>query len=126
MGLTPPDALFEKTLSNVEEVMARGGRGVMILGCRGDRPPRRPLCIRHRCAALRILCGAATLGSVEVHRELMTAAARWIIAWKLRSVLSARMAIRLNSLSLQKKFSIRWRHLYISVSIRSGVVRRGC
>jgi hypothetical protein len=61
MGLTPPDALFEKTLSNVEEVMARGGRGVMILGCRGDRPPRRPLCIRHRCAALRILCGAATL-----------------------------------------------------------------
>jgi hypothetical protein len=66
------------------------------------------------------------LGSVEVHRELMTAAARWIIAWKLRSVLSARMAIRLNSLSLQKKFSIRWRHLYISVSIRSGVVRRGC
>jgi hypothetical protein len=25
--------------------------------------------------------------------------------------LSARMAMRLNSLSLQKKFSIRWRHL---------------
>src|SRR5689334_17772998 len=34
--------------------------------------------------------------------------------------------MRLNSLSLQKKFSIRWRHLYISVSIWSGVVRRGC
>jgi hypothetical protein len=47
------------------------------------------------------------LGSVEIHRELMTAATRWIIAWKLWSVLSARMAIRLNSLSLQKKFSIR-------------------
>ncbi len=47
------------------------------------------------------------LGSVEVHRELMTAAVRWIMASKLRSVLSARMAIRLNSLSLQKKFSIR-------------------
>ena len=47
------------------------------------------------------------LGSVEIHRELMTAAARWIIAWKLWSVLSARMAMRLNSLSLQKKFSIR-------------------
>src|SRR4051794_40488736 len=34
--------------------------------------------------------------------------------------------MRLNSLSLQKKFSIRWRHLYISASIWSGVVRRGC
>ena len=35
------------------------------------------------------------------------------------------MAIRLNSLSLQKKFSIRWRHLYISVSIweRGGAAR---
>ena len=28
--LAPPDDLFEKTLSNVEEVMARGGRVVMI------------------------------------------------------------------------------------------------
>src|SRR3954447_475971 len=48
------------------------------------------------------------------------------MASKLRSVLSARRAMRLNSLSLQKKFSIRWRHLYISVSIWSGTVRRGC
>jgi hypothetical protein len=47
------------------------------------------------------------LGPVEVHRELMTAAVRWIMAWKLWSVLSARRAMRLNSLSLQKKFSIR-------------------
>jgi hypothetical protein len=52
-------------------------------------------------------CAPLLLGSVEIHRELMTAATRWIIAWKLWSVLSARMAIRLNSLSLQKKFSIR-------------------
>ena len=51
------------------------------------------------------------LGSVEIHREFMTAAARWMMAAKLWSVLSARMAMRLNSLSLQKKFSIRWRHL---------------
>src|SRR5713101_1125825 len=51
--------------------------------------------------------GFLCLGSVEVHRELMTAATRWIMAWKLWSVLSARMAMRLNSLSLQKKFSIR-------------------
>jgi hypothetical protein len=50
---------------------------------------------------------APLLGSVEIHRELMTAATRWIMASKLWSVLSARMAIRLNSLSLQKKFSIR-------------------
>src|SRR3954471_18042854 len=34
--------------------------------------------------------------------------------------------MRLNSFSLQKKFSIKCRHLYISRSISSGVVRRGC
>jgi len=33
------------------------------------------------------------------------------MAAKLVSVLSLRMATRLNSFSLQKKFSIRWRHL---------------
>ena len=47
------------------------------------------------------------LGPVEIHLEFMTAAARWMMASKLWSVLSARMAMRLNSLSLQKKFSIR-------------------
>src|SRR3546814_7319987 len=46
------------------------------------------------------------LRPVEIHREFMTAAARWTMALKLWSALSARMAIRLNSLSLQKKFSI--------------------
>ena len=34
--------------------------------------------------------------------------------------------VRLNSFSLQKKFSIKCRHLYISRSMSSGVVRRGC
>jgi glucosamine--fructose-6-phosphate aminotransferase (isomerizing) len=33
--LAPPDELFEKTLSNVEEVMARGGRVVMISDAAG-------------------------------------------------------------------------------------------
>jgi hypothetical protein len=47
------------------------------------------------------------LGPGGVHRECITAAAMWIIAVKLVSVLLARMAMRLNSLSLQKKFSIR-------------------
>jgi spore maturation protein SpmB len=51
------------------------------------------------------------LGPVEIQREFRTAAAAWIIAAKLVSVLHARMAIRLNSLSLAKKFSIRCRHL---------------
>jgi len=51
------------------------------------------------------------LGSVWIHLEFITPAARLIIASKLVSVLSARIAIRLNSLSLQKKFSIRCRHL---------------
>jgi hypothetical protein len=35
------------------------------------------------------------------------------MALKLASVLSARRAVRLNSLSLPKKFSIRRRHLYL-------------
>jgi Transposase DDE domain len=51
------------------------------------------------------------LGPVEIHREWMIAAPRKIMAAKLVSVLSLRMAMRLNSFSLQKKFSIRWRHL---------------
>lgn len=58
-----------------------------------------------------------TLRLVEIHRELMTAAQRWIIAPKLASVLSLRMAMRLNSLSLHKKFSMRCRHLYILASM---------
>src|SRR5690554_5275936 len=68
----------------------------------------------------------SALGPVEVHRAFSTAAAKWIMALKLESVLSDLMAIRLNSLSLQKKFSIRWRHLYISASIFNGWIRRGC
>ena len=55
--------------------------------------------------------GKYDLGTVGIHREFMTAAARQIHASKLRSVLQARMAMRLNSLSLQKKFSMRCRHL---------------
>src|SRR5260370_42210276 len=84
-----------------------------------EDPSRAPLS-RHRSSR------NVLLGSVEIHRELMTAATRWIMARYLLSVLSALLAMRLNSLSLQKKFSMRWRHLYISVSICSGVVRRGC
>lgn len=48
------------------------------------------------------------------------------MALKLLSVLSARIAMRLNSLNLQKKFSIRCRHLYISRSRGSGFERLGC
>src|SRR5258706_2000963 len=54
--------------------------------------------------------GRAFLVPVEIHRELITAAQAYIMAAKLGSVLSLRMAILLNSLSLQKKFSIRCRH----------------
>ena len=43
-----------------------------------------------------------SLGPVEIHRELMTAAHAWIMAAKLASVLQARMAMRLNSLSFAK------------------------
>ena len=51
------------------------------------------------------------LGPVEIHRELMIAAARLTIAPKLWSVLSLRLAMRLNPFSFQKKFSTRCRHL---------------
>ena len=63
---------------------------------------------------------------LRFHREFITAAARLMMAAKLVSVLSARMAMRLNSLSLQKKFSIKWRHLYISPSSGWERARRGC
>ena len=42
------------------------------------------------------------LGPVEIHRDWMTAALAWIMAAKLLSVLQARMAMRLYSLSLPK------------------------
>ena len=40
--LAPRDELFEKTLSNVQEVLARGGRVVMISDRDGPRAARRP------------------------------------------------------------------------------------
>jgi hypothetical protein len=43
----------------------------------------------------------------------MSAATNWTMALKFASVLSARSATRLNSLSLPKKFSIRCRHSYL-------------
>src|SRR5258708_9379499 len=65
------------------------------------------------CRSARSLQKKATvvLGSVEIHLEWMTAVARQIIASKLPSILSLHIAMRLNSFSLPKKFSIRWRHL---------------
>ena len=42
------------------------------------------------------------LGPVEIHRDWMTVARVWIMAAKLLSVLPARMAMRLYSLSLPK------------------------
>ena len=53
--------------------------------------------------------GRHGLRPVEIHREFMTAAARWIMALKLWSVLSALawLRLRLNFLEFQKKFSIR-------------------
>ena len=73
-----------------------------------DDAMRDQIRIRISCDKKRLLMEAARkLGPVDILLEFMTAAARWMMAWKLWSVLSARMAMRLNSLSLQKKFSIR-------------------
>ena len=55
----------------------------------------------------------------------MIAAARLIIAVKLGSVLSLRIAIRLKSLSLPEKVLIRCRHLWTSRSMASGATRLG-
>src|SRR5271166_3671974 len=65
------------------------------------------------------------LGRVDVHCHLVliTAAAMFIMASKLVSVLQALIAILLNSLSFWKKFSTRWRHLYISASWAAGLRR---
>ncbi|MCP3969749.1 MAG: hypothetical protein GY717_05435 [Rhodobacteraceae bacterium] len=52
--------------------------------------------------ALQLFCGIGlwdVLGPVEIHRVRMTVAPIWTIASKLVSVLHARMAMRLNSLS---------------------------
>ena len=51
------------------------------------------------------------LGPVDVHFSRMMVAAKEMKALKLSSVLQQRMAIPLYSLSLQKKFSMRCRHL---------------
>src|SRR5882762_10743820 len=100
----------------------------LCLGTKGRLHPRdQTLRKLHEWAFLFISeIFACELGSVGIHREFITAAARWIMEAKLWSVLSARMAIRLNSFSLPKKFSIRCRHLYISSSMARGIARRGC
>ena len=53
----------------------------------------------------------------------MNELARQIMALKLQSVLSYRVAMRRNSLILQKKFSMRWRHAYVSKSQSIGRFR---
>lgn len=61
-----------------------------------------------------------------MQRELISAATAWIMALKKVSVLSASMAIRLNSLSSQKKFLIIWRLLWISVLMGKRAESHGC
>lgn len=70
-----------------------------------------PIATARKAAPSNVFNLMDALGPVWIHLEFITAAVRLIMASKLISVLSARMAIRLNSLSLQKKFSIRCRHL---------------
>ena len=53
-------------------------------------------------SAGQVILESGSLGPVEIHRDWMTAALAWIMAAKLLSVLQARMAMRLYSLSLPK------------------------
>lgn len=64
-------------------------------------------------------------GSIGIHLEFITAAARLITGEALVGLVGAH-AMRLNCLSLPKKFSMRCRHLYISLSMARGFARRGC
>ena len=50
-------------------------------------------------ALRKFVCGSVNLGPVEIHRVRIIVAPMWIMASKLVSVLQARIAIRLNSLS---------------------------
>ena len=90
---------LEAALAVAEAAARHGARLVHVSGIGADSAATSPY-VRFR-----------GLGSVEIHLEFRTVAAAWIIAAKLASVLQARMAMRLNSLSLPKKFSMRWRHL---------------
>ena len=56
------------------------------------------------------------LGPVDIHFSARRQPARCIIAAKLVSVFSYLVAMRRNCLRSQKKFSTRWRHLYIAKS----------
>ena len=56
------------------------------------------------------------LGPADIHLSARRQPARCIIAAKLVSVFSYLVAMRRNCLRSQKKFSTRWRHLYIAKS----------
>jgi hypothetical protein len=68
-----------------------------VNGWKQSAPPDE---IKGRIGERRPLAGQ---GSVEIHRELMTAKDRQIMAAKLVSVLSLRMAIRLNFLQFAEE-----------------------
>jgi len=66
-----------------------------------------------------------SLAFVEDYLVLINMAQILVMEEKFLSVLSQRMAMVLYCLSLQKKFSIKCRHLYISLSISRGCLRCG-
>jgi hypothetical protein len=123
VGFGGAEALLGKALAKRPDLRSR-----MTIATKGGIWPGWPYnsSVAYLTDAIEASLARLGLGLVEVHRELMTPATSWIMAAKLRSVLQARMAMRLNSLSLPKKFSMRWRHLYISASISSGWARREC
>lgn len=104
----PPDQV-ERLIHQVDAAIAAGEPSVNVNGAEIPATPT----------------SRAALGSVGIQRALMRLAQAWIMALKHVSVFSDRSAMRLNSLSLQKKFSTRWRHLYISSSISRGRLRCG-
>ena len=47
--IAPHDRVFEKTVSNMQEVAARGGRIILITDPKGAREARSSRCPRSRC-----------------------------------------------------------------------------
>jgi len=85
------------------------------------RAVRGEVCRLSRAEAERPRTAAVhALGPVEIHFEFRTAAARIDDGFEAKVCLVCTHAMRLNSLSLPKKFSIRWRHL-----VDVGVDRQG-
>ena len=95
-----------------DKLVAEAGALVNYVAGHGATDPN----VTDGAELLKELAEAVELGSVDIHLSARRQPARCIIAAKLVSVFSYLVAMRRNCLRSQKKFSTRWRHLYIPKS----------